>query len=111
MPIDYKPFVPHTVMFTVDFSVPAYKIAAEWDGPFHWRPIHGEDHLKKIQRMDNAKNFILKKHGWKLIRVVDDLHSGRNYRRDLNLKIRTLIREIESAINVAKHSDTVLQEA
>jgi hypothetical protein len=90
---DYSPFKDHSEKLTVDISIPEHRLAIEWDGIWHRSPIFGGKHLKKINRMDNAKTKILTDHGWKLVRVKDENPDGHKYKQYARGECRKLIRE------------------
>jgi very-short-patch-repair endonuclease len=53
----------------VDLYLPKESVAIEIDGPSHYEPIYGEDHLQKRIKYDTEKNGILLSLGLVLIRV------------------------------------------
>lgn len=57
--------------FEIDIAIPSRRIAVEWDGAGHFRPIFGEKALKKTMAKDERKNGILVKNGWVVIRCRD----------------------------------------
>jgi len=85
---DCHPFEGTTNKFTVDISIPQYKIAIEWDGVLHRNPIYGVERLKLVSNMDIAKNALLKKYQWKLIRIKDDNDNGQVYKKFVRQKCR-----------------------
>lgn len=56
----------------LDFYFPSLRIAIEWNGPYHYRPIRGDAVLAKIQTKDSNKKALCEKLGIELI-VVKDL--------------------------------------
>ena len=52
---------------SVDMTIPELKIAIEWQGPAHRRPIFGEKSLKNMQKSDRAKRTYFQNKGWQLI--------------------------------------------
>jgi AraC-like DNA-binding protein len=63
--------------YEIDITIPDYKIAVFWDGPFHRRPIFGEKNLQLVQKRDVIKKNKLCSVGWKII-IVNDDHSKLN---------------------------------
>jgi len=57
----YIPQYPTRTGYIIDFALPSEKIAIEVDGPHHDDP--------KQQRRDRFKNYMLKREGWKVIRI------------------------------------------
>ena len=53
----------------VDLFLPKLNIAIEVDGPSHFKPVWGEEALKRNQEYDNKKNGLLIGKGISLIRV------------------------------------------
>lgn len=53
----------------LDIFVPKLKTIIEIDGPTHFRPIFGEERLKKVQRADAEKNGLLLREGYIVIRM------------------------------------------
>lgn len=56
----------------IDISIPKLKIAINWDGIVHRKPIYGEKSLNNVIKKDNIKNNELIKKGWTNIIVIDD---------------------------------------
>jgi hypothetical protein len=63
--------------FEIDITIPSIKVAICWDGPFHRRPIFGENRLKKVQDRDKRKHDTLIKMGLMVI-VIEDTTSRFN---------------------------------
>lgn len=59
----------YSIPLRPDFILPEHKIWIEYDGEFHYKPIHGEADLQRQQKYDKRKNEYAKKHSWKLIRI------------------------------------------
>jgi len=57
--------------FEIDMAIPSNRIAVEWDGAGHFRPIYGDKSLKRTQAKDERKNRVLVKDGWVVIRCRD----------------------------------------
>lgn len=57
--------------FEIDMAIPSNRIAVEWDGAGHFRPIYGDKALEKTQAKDARKNDVLVKDGWIVIRCRD----------------------------------------
>lgn len=58
--------------FEVDIALPKEKIAIEVDGPTHFLPIHGEEHLKSQQERDARKDELVNSAGYHMLRIRDN---------------------------------------
>ena len=58
--------------FEVDIALPKERIAIEIDGPTHFLPIHGEDHLKQQQERDARKDELVTGSGMNMLRIRDN---------------------------------------
>jgi very-short-patch-repair endonuclease len=58
--------------FEVDLALPVEMIAIEVDGPTHFLPIYGEDHLKQQQERDARKDEMINAVGYNVLRVRDN---------------------------------------
>lgn len=56
----------------IDISIPDKKVAINWDGIVHRKPIYGEKVLSNIIRKDNIKSATLKKNNWTNIVIIDN---------------------------------------
>lgn len=54
-----------------DFFIPNFNIIIEFDGPFHFKPIFGEEKLKRVKEYDQLKNTYCLIKGIQLIRISD----------------------------------------
>jgi hypothetical protein len=62
----------------IDITIPELKVAIEWQGPPHHRPIFGEKSLQNMRKSDKAKRTYFKRIGWQLIEIIDNSNSGFN---------------------------------
>lgn len=53
----------------LDIVVPELMTAIEIDGPTHFLPIWGEEHLRKTQETDNNKDGLLLNAGYNIVRI------------------------------------------
>lgn len=79
--------------FEVDIALPKERIAIEIDGPTHFLPIHGEDHLKEQQERDARKDELVTGAGMNVLRIRDNNGPLSQVRID---RIEQAIREIIS---------------
>lgn len=77
--------------FEVDIALPTHCIAIEVDGPTHFLPIYGEEHLIKQQERDNRKDEMINSSGYSVLRVRDNNGPLSQIRID---KIEQAIKEI-----------------
>lgn len=52
-----------------DFYLPDYNVAIEYDGIYHYEPIHGERLLTKRKERDQIKTLYCRAKGIKLLRI------------------------------------------
>ena len=58
--------------FEVDIALPKERIAIEVDGPTHFMPIYGEEHLAEQQERDSRKDEALNSVGYSVLRIRDN---------------------------------------
>lgn len=58
--------------FEIDIALPKERIMIEIDGPTHFLPIHGEDHLKEQQERDARKDELVNGANMNMLRIRDD---------------------------------------
>jgi very-short-patch-repair endonuclease len=80
--------------YEVDIALPEIKLAIEWNGIVHFKPIYGQTKLDNIQQRDVEKQKIAQKKGINLI-VVPDLVSKDHYVREAFQKIKKIINELK----------------
>lgn len=78
----------------VDIAIPSLKLAIEWNGIVHFKPIYGIDKLQKIQSIDQDKLIIAQQKDINLI-VIPDLVSKDKYVKECFNKISLIIRELQ----------------
>lgn len=74
----------------LDISIPSLKLAIEWNGIVHYKPIYGQAKLDKIQDKDIAKLQLANKLDINLI-VIPDLVSTELRVKEAFEKIKTII--------------------
>lgn len=79
--------------FEVDIALPKERIAIEIDGPTHFLPIHGEDHLKEQQERDARKDELITSAGMNMLRIRDNNGPLSKVRID---RIEQAIKEIKA---------------
>jgi len=79
--------------FEVDIALPKERIAIEIDGPTHFLPIHGEDHLKEQQERDARKDELITGIGMNMLRIRDNNGPLSQVRID---RIEQAIKEIKA---------------
>lgn len=78
--------------FEVDLALPTERIAIEVDGPTHFLPIYGENHLERQQERDARKDDMINSIGYSVLRVRDNNGPLSQLRID---KIEQAIEEIK----------------
>jgi len=78
--------------FEVDLALPKECIAIEVDGPTHFLPIYGEEHLAQQQERDGRKDEMINAAGYNVLRVRDNNGPLSQLRID---KIEQAIKEIQ----------------
>jgi len=78
--------------FEVDLALPKELVAIEVDGPTHFLPIYGEEHLEQQQERDTRKDDMINATGYSVLRVRDNNGPLSQLRID---KIEQAIKEIK----------------
>lgn len=63
----------------IDIANKALKVLIEFDGPFHFKPILGEEHLKYRKSRDFAVEKYAIENGYVLVRISYDLFDGKKF--------------------------------
>ena len=50
--------------YDADIIIPSLKLAIHWNGPLHYKPIYGDEYLKKIQDKDVKRYEAVKRTGY-----------------------------------------------
>jgi len=79
----------------IDMYIPDLKTIIEVDGPSHFLPIWGDDHLRKQERFDLKKNGTLLSRGFVIIRVKALNSMSLNRTKKLMEKILAILKSIE----------------
>jgi len=96
--------------YSVDISIPEYKIAVEWDGRYHWN-LENEairESVEKTISRDKIKESHLKDIGWNLIRIKDENTSNQKYRQYAIQEIRKIIPALKELINNSDRDENYL---
>ena len=78
-----------------DIEIASLSLAIEWNGIVHYKPIYGEEKLRKIQSVDERKQNLAQQKGIRLI-VVPDLVSNEKYVKEAFYNICKIIDELMS---------------
>jgi len=70
--LDFKSNDKSTIGSELDFYFPSLKLAIEINGPFHYKPIYGEEKFLQIQNNDKLKTSACIEANIKLV-IVDNL--------------------------------------
>ena len=79
----------------VDIAIPSLKLAIEWNGIVHFKPIYGYEKLNKIKTLDAKKIQLANEKGINLI-VIPDLVSSKAYVSEAFHAIRNIIENLNS---------------
>lgn len=77
----------------LDIAFPELKLAIEWNGIVHFKPIYGEEKLNKIKSIDARKQALAVEKGIRLI-VIPDLVSNEKYVKEAFFNICKIIDEL-----------------
>jgi transposase-like protein len=72
----------------IDITIPEKRIAIEWQGIFHRKPIYGERHMKTIKISDKQKRTFFKNRSWQLVEIEDDGSYNPNF---VNERVNELV--------------------
>lgn len=78
--------------FEVDIALPKERVAIEIDGPTHFLPIYGEEHLAEQRERDARKDELILSSGYSVLRIRDNNGPLSQLRID---KIVEAIKEIQ----------------
>jgi hypothetical protein len=76
--------------YEADIAIPSLKLAIEWNGIVHYKPIYGEEKLTKIKQIDGEKLVVANSKNINLI-VIPDLVSKECYVKEAFLEIKKII--------------------
>jgi len=79
--------------YEVDIAVPSIKLAIEWNGIVHFKPIYGQMKLNKIQQRDAEKQKIASNKGINLI-IISDLVSTQTRVNEAFVEIQKIIKQL-----------------
>lgn len=85
--------------YECDISIPDLKLAIEWNGIVHFKPIYGQTKLDNIQQRDMEKQKIAVEKQINLI-VIPDLVSSEKYVKESFQKIKIIINNLIKAPEV-----------
>lgn len=77
-----------------DIILPDQKIAVHWNGPFHYKPLLGNDHLDKIQKRDALRYAAIASEGFYNYIIDDSGNTGFN-RLKVEAEFNLLLKYIE----------------
>ena len=80
----------------LDILLPELKTAIEIDGPTHFLPIWGEEHLKKTQATDNTKDGLLLGSGFCIIRLQQRKNLSKTYVSKLISDLFEILNKIQN---------------
>lgn len=74
-----------------DIAVPDLKLAIEWNGPIHFKPIHGEEKLLAVQDVDKRKMEVANRKDIRLMVISDQVSTEKFVEEQFTEIIRPLI--------------------
>lgn len=83
--------------FEADVSIPSLKLAIEWNGVIHYKPIFGDDKLSRIRAIDLNKQLFASNNGIRLI-VISDLVSTTSFVNEAFMNTVKIIDELQANI-------------
>lgn len=83
--------------YEVDIYIPLLKLAIEWNGIIHFKPIYGEEKFKRRQEIDQKKLELATRKDINLI-VISDITSTKKYVYEAFEKIKIIIDELITKI-------------
>ena len=79
--------------YEADIAIPSLKLAIEWNGIVHFKPIYGQTKLNKIQNIDSKKTKIATNKNINLI-VIPDLVSNDKILKQAFNDIKNIIKKL-----------------
>lgn len=73
----------------LDIYIPSLKLAVEINGIFHYKPIYGEEQLKRVKNNDNKKLQICSEKDIKLVSI--DISKEMHFKPDNSIKYLNII--------------------
>ncbi len=80
----------------LDIWLPKLSTAVEIDGPTHFEPIWGEEHLKKTQATDNIKDGLLLNAGCCIVRLRQKKNLSKTYASELTSELLQILNKIQN---------------
>lgn len=77
----------------VDIAIPSLKLAIEWNGIVHFKPIYGEKKLNRVKEIDKEKLKIASNNNINLI-VITDLVSNNQMLKKAFLYVENIIKNL-----------------
>lgn len=80
----------------IDLFVPSIDTAIEIDGPSHFRPVWGDEALKRNISYDNKKEGLIIGKGWKLVRIKQTKDFSKSRANFIYKQLLDVLAEIKS---------------
>ena len=82
--------------YEVDIAIPSLRLAIEWNGAIHRKPIYGQATLDRIQRRDQERLTLAARHEIDLVVIDDQESTEAAVRREANRLRRRIRRLLEN---------------
>lgn len=76
--------------YDADIILPDYKLAIHWNGAWHWKPLRGEQLLKKIKARDEERYKAVEQAGYINLIIID--HKFTTAEQAADIHFRKLVR-------------------
>ena len=84
----------------LDIYFPKLKIAFEINGPFHYRPIYGEEKFQRIVKMDQQKKLLCEQNGIDLF-IIDAQYQLQFTEESSKIYIEEIISRVDERLKSA----------
>jgi len=81
----------------IDLFVPSIDTAIEIDGPSHFKPVWGDEALKRNISYDNKKEGLIIGKGWKLVRIKQTKDFSKSRANFIYSQLIDILTEIKSS--------------
>lgn len=94
----------------LDLFIPELRVAIEIDGPTHFLPIYGEEHLKKVQQTDFQKDALILNAGCCIIRLRQQKNISRTFVDKSATKLIKVLEQIKKEFPKQGNRKFIIEE-